>query len=1362
MPLPDPERISILSSYLPRAVLDYVASLPTLPSEPSAESFPAALLLIDITGFTQITSAAIRRGAVGTEQLSRSLNTYLGQIADLITDHGGDIAKIVGDGLIPVWPATDEDLATVTRRAAVCGLEIAQRLGELEIESNLRLSLKVGLCAGEIDATHVGGLDGKWLFLITGSGVAQLSVIEGMLQTGDVIASPEAWDLVSDRFVGQRLDAGHIRLSANRHEPSLRPLRPLSLPVEKEHSVRAYVPDVLLSRLDAGQAGWLAEFRRTTVVFANVHGIGDVTADTLQLLQGITQQAQRVIGRYGGWLKEITTDDKGTTLVACFGVPPFTHDDDPARAVDAAVALQASLRDLRVTAGVGVTTGPTFCGPVGNATRRDFAMLGGHVNLAARLMLASGGDAVLCDAPTHETARGRREFERLPAFVLKGMTSPTDVYRVATAAAASMDHPIVDRTAERAAAGKAMEALVAGEGGLVTVEGEPGIGKSRLADEWLRQASEYGVTTLTGAGSDIDDSTPYHAWRPIFAALLGLEPIKDPPTRKARLLDRLAANDDGLRLSPLLGPILSVDLPDNDSTAQMTGVVRGDNTRDLLTALIGEEASKGPLMLVIEDAHWLDSASWSLLTQVRREVPAVLLLVTMRPTEEAPADPEGILSVTPTRLRLAPLSPQDAVTLAAERTGAAELAAPVAALVRERAEGNPLFIEQLTYAMRDAGRIVVDHGLLRPAAGAETLDSAPIPDTVQRVITARLDHLSPGQAMTLKVASVIGPRFALRTLRDIYPLPDDVGGLLEHLQALTRLDLVAPVTPAPEPTYEFRHKITQEVAYELMPPGQSKDLHRALAEWYERSYAEDLSPFHAFLAYHWRKADVPARAVDHLELAGVQALRTFANDEAIGFLEQAISLDAETSSEPNSSSRKARWHLQAGDAFVQLSRYREGRDHLEVGLRLMRRTAPASGRQQVASLIAELVRQGLRRAGLIQRVRALTNAERDELVAVSRAYERLAEAAFYGGEPLLALYCAIHILNVAEASESPPEIARGLAGTGALLGLVPWPRVAESYVRRALAELGRVEDLTTHEIVGIVVGFYYVGVGAWDAARGQFRTVRKIARRLGDRRRVEDSLSNGMELETVQGSFAAGAQLADELIATASARNDRRFHAEGLVGKGYCALQMGDADTALQSCTDFRQIVADESYLTDELRTKSQGLLALIHLSRGDWAQARAASDEAMRLTQERPTYAGTFIGYVGPAEVYLEAWERDQPFRDEPRRAAEALARMKRFAGIFPVGRPRWATLEGRRSWLAGRRGRALRLWRSALATATKLDMPYEQGLAQYEMGRHLDADDPDRAVHLDNAREIFGRIQAARALADVDRAAERDSVTA
>jgi class 3 adenylate cyclase/tetratricopeptide (TPR) repeat protein len=1351
--LTGPGRMATLASYVPRAVLRHVASLSTTPVEPHADGFPAALLLIDITGFTPITAAAVRRGAAGTEQLSRSLNAYLGQIIDLIAQHGGDISKFVGDALIPIWPALDEDLATVTRRAATCALAIAADFGELEVESDLRLSLKVGLCAGEIAATHVGGLDERWLFLITGACVSELSELERHLRTGDVVAAPEGWALVSDRFVGQPLQQGYMRLVAGKQELTPRPLGPVPLSPTQELAVRAYIPQVLLSRLDAGQADWLAELRRTTVVFANIRGIGNSTPDALHLLHRITQVAQRILGRYDGWLKEITMDDKGTTLVAAFGVPPFTHEDDSARAIEAALTIQSEIRELGLTAGLGVATGPTFYGPIGNATRRDLAMLGEHVNLAARLMQASSDGAVLCDAATYETAQDRQAFERLPAYVLKGMATPIDVYRApAAGVVASRRSLLIDRIAEMAAASATLEALKGGAGGLVILEGEPGIGKSRLANEWVRRAQELGLRALIGSASEIEVSTPYHAWRSVFDRLLGMEAVVDRGARRALVLDRLSSDAESLRLAPLLGPVLSIDLPDNEATGQLTGAVRADNTRDLLIDLIRREAAKGPLMIVIEDAHWLDSASWSLVLQVPREIPPILLVVTRRPMGDIPAEPVPTMQREATTLRLSALSPDDAVALAAERTGAMRLEGSVATVVQDRADGNPLFIEQLIYAMRDAGRIVVDHGLLRVASGIDDVEGAIIPDTVQRVITTRLDHLPPEQAMTLKVASVIGPRFALRTLEDIYPLPTEAAELVDHLETLTRLDLVAPASGAPEPAYEFRHKITQEVAYNLMPSEQSRQLHRALAEWHERTYAADLSPFHAFLAHHWGKAGVPGRAVDHLDLAGAQALRTFANDEAVGFLEQALSLDAATG-DVIDRSRRARWHLQLGEAFVNQSKYREGRDHLEIGLRLLKRPAPATRWQQTVWLLAEVIHQGLRRVGLIRSVRRMTDAELADLVAVNRAYERLAEAAYYGAETLLPLYCVIHILNLSEASGSPPEMARGFAGTGALFGLVPLPRVAESYLRRALTELARVEDLTTHEIVGIVVGFHYIGAGRWDLAREQFRAVRKTARRLGDRRRLEDAVENMMELESMQGSFQTAADLADDLITMASAWNDRRFHAEGLAGKAYCAWQLGDADAALRAVADFKAIVPDEAHLTDELRIKSQGVLALMHLSRGERTQAYSASEEAMRLTgEQRPTYFGTYLGYLAPAEVYLDLWEGREQVRDAPARVSEALKRMRRFASVFPAGRPRYATLEGRRSWLLGRQGRAFRSWRRALAIATELSMDFEQGLAHNEIGRHLEPGDPDRVVHLEAARAIFQRLKAARVLAAVE----------
>jgi tetratricopeptide (TPR) repeat protein len=573
--------------------------------------------------------------------------------------------------------------------------------------------------------------------------------------------------------------------------------------------------------------------------------------------------------------------------------------------------------------------------------------------------------------------------------------------------------------------------------------------------------------------------------------------------------------------------------------------------------------------------------------------------------------------------------------------------------------------------------------------------------------------------------------------------------LVDHLHTLTRLDLVEPAAGAPTPTYEFRHVITQEVAYNLMLTEQSRELHRRLADWHERTYAADLSPFHPTLAHHWRRAGSPARSVDHLERAGEGALRTFANEEAIGFLEQAIALDQEAGLAV-APERRGRWELQLGEAHVNMSRYHEGRQHLEQGLSLLGQPVPSGVLRQSVRVVGELVRQALRRAGVIRGVRRLAPAERSELVAACRAFASLAEASYYDHDTLLPLYCVIRTLNEAEAAGSHAEIASGLAGTGALFGLIPLPGIAERYLTRAIARLDHVDDLTTHEFVEITVGFYYIGAARWDLARERFRSVRRTARRLGDRRRLDDALANETELEYLQGNLRVSLERANELVASAAARADRRYEAEGLAGRAYCAWLLGSPPVALESLERIRTIMSRETELTDELRLQYHGALALVSASRGDEAQALAATEEALRLTADtRPAYYGTFLGYVGPADVHLQLWERGSSLKD-PRRAGDALARLDAFAKVFPIARPRSRLLGGRRAWLLGKHGAAIRAFESALAAAEELDMPYEAALAHMEIGRRLNGEDPARAEHLRQGRQILERIGVAQSNAD------------
>lgn len=1334
-----------LASYVPAAVLRDIEQHRGQESEPRAEQHDGAILIVDITGFTPITASAVQQGR--TELLSRSLNTYLGSLFDIIAKYGGDVSKVVGDGVISVWNAVDGDVSGAARRAAACALAIREQAGEYE-EADLRLSIKIGLCAGRFASLHVGGVGGHWLYLIIGPAVSALTRIEEHLVSGDVVAGPEAWALISERFVGEKLDGGNVRLRSTGQATDAGAPTNVVMDGADDTAVRAYIPPVLLARLDAGQREWLAETRSTTVIFANVRGLLTDSVDSLASLDAIAKAGQRVAAHYDAWLKELTVDDKGLTLGLVLGVPPNTHEDDASRAIAAALELQTEIAKLGLASRIGVTSGPTFCGLVGNDHRRDFAMLGSHVNLAARLMVAASDDTVLCDTPTHDAADARYAFERLPAYVLKGLSTPTDVY-VALSAGSPSDGTtrMIDRTEAQALGIAAFDALRAGQGGLLVVDGEPGIGKSRLTSEWLRQAAKLGISTFVGHTSEIEMSTPYHAWRPIFERLFGLESEGGRTSRAAVLRARVEAAGADPDLTPLLSSALLLDLPDDELTAQMSGEVRADNTRDLLIALITSAVAERPAALVIEDAHWLDWASGQLARDLQRAVPSILLIMTTRPVAAGEENLHDLLDGATSTVHLLPLSRDDAVELAAQRSGASVVADAVAALVDERAEGNPLFIEQLTYSMRDSGQIVVEKGVLRGRSDQE-LRRSQIPDSVQRVITSRLDQLPPEQALTIKVASVIGTRFAIRTLTEIHPLSPDPQVLATQLEHLSRVGLVEPVAPSPEPTFQFGHKITQEVAYNLMPVAQLRQLHGRLAEWYEQTYADDLSPFHALLAYHWRRADVPERAIDHLEIAGYEALRTFANEEAVSFFDGALSLMTEANLEI-APSRLGRWHISLGEAYVNMSRYRSGREQLEQGLRLLRRGPSATQSLLVMSLLGQLARQLMHRIGL-HRPRSLSDEERDELVAVCRAYERLAEASYYEGSSLLPLYSSIRILNEAETSQSAPEIARGLSGTGALFGVVPLPRVAESYLRRALIALGDVDDATTQEIVRVVVGFYYAGAADWEMSREQFLVARRTASRISDRRRLLDAVENLLEIDCLRGSFGGAIELADELIAAARSRRDRRFEADALVARTYAALQLGRFEAAARSLDAVREIMIEDSDLPIELRIKTEGVAGFAALAMNDDPAAVAAADAALRLTKgRRATYFAAFYGYMGPAEVCLSEWEAEVAAHGvtaaTQKRADDALKALKAFAGVFPIGRPRLHILVGRRHWLLGHKNDAVRSWRRAADLAQQLSMPFEVALAELEIGRHAATGTDEREAHLQHALELFNSLGAA-----------------
>ncbi len=888
--------LDTFASYVPTLTLNHIAADPAPLIAPKHEQFPAAILFADISGFTALAESLGKQGPAGAEELGGILNDYFGQLTALIAEHGGDVVKFAGDALLAIWPVgkTDADARTAVLRAAQCGMVAQKELSNYQASASTRLSMRMAIGVGNTSTMYVGGSFGRWEFLIAGEPVLQVSLAEKQTQPGQVVLSPEAWALVQDVCTGNLLqpENGPVQLESVNGALIPRQLAVPSLGPQTEAALRGYIPGAILARLRAGQgasgggeevvsADWLAELRRVSVLFINLPDFSQELP--LEQAQTVMRRMQKALNHYEGTVNKLSVDDKGVTLVAALGLPPLAHEDDATRATLVALEIQDALRKLDVRSAIGIATGQAFCGAIGSSVRREYTMIGDVVNLAARLMQAAP-DTILCGPATYQASQGNIVYDELPAITVKGKTEPIVVYRPTgeEKTAIRPQTEIVGRRAEREALAEGIQSLLRGGSNVnvFVIEGEAGIGKSRLVEDIRRQADALGVITYSGSGEPIERSTPYYSWRNIFSQLFELDLSQD--LEKTRRHIRVAMGPGLVRLAPLLNSVLPIKVIDNETTILLGGQARAEQTRSLLVQLLQASINRSPKVLIIEDAHWLDSASWALLLAVSQQVKPLLLVIATRPLEEpTPAEYKQMLQAGNVRhLRLDSLSADDALALVCQRLRVSGLPEPVATLIRERAEGNPFFSEELAYALRDAGLIEVADGECTIAPETGDLNALQFPDTVQGVITSRIDRLAPSQQMALKVASVIGRIFNFRTLMAIHPIEADKAELAEHVSALERLDLTPLESPEPDLAYIFKHIITQEVAYNLMLFAQRRELHRAVAESYEAEHASQLTSYYPLLAHHWSRAEVWTKSYEYRMLAGDAAVALYAYAEA--------------------------------------------------------------------------------------------------------------------------------------------------------------------------------------------------------------------------------------------------------------------------------------------------------------------------------------------------------------------------------------------------------------------------------------------------------------------------------------------------
>ncbi len=667
----------------------------------------------------------------------------------------------------------------------------------------------------------------------------------------------------------------------------------------------SYTPRHLAERILADRDSLRGEKKQVTVLFCDMVDstvlARELGAEAMHdLLSEFFALALAEVHRFEGTVNQFLGDG----FMAIFGAP-LASEDHAARAGLAAIAIGDALDRMRTAAAgsswsrvqvrMGINSGQVVVGAIGDDLRMDYTASGDTTHLAARLQgLAQPGE-ILCGASTVELAHGALTVAPLVAVMVKGLDLPLARYQLLrasahTSRAAQRRAPFVGRAAELEQLLGAVARAQAGQGGVIEVEGEPGAGKSRLMLEF-RTALPHAVRCVDGQCITYGKQRPNLPIIELARGLLGMTATgSDDGRTPAQPADNRMAATAIDYLAALIG-VAQAQAAVHDMDP---ATVRGRTVDALVRRVLGS-AQVAPLVLIIEDLHWVDASTQEFLAAVANVISAVpcLMIVTFRPGSAPPWSAASRRA----RLQLAPLTSDDSLALLRALPQAAALSELQQQQVLARAEGNPFFLEELV------------------RAAAEGDDD--VPGDVFDVLGARVDRLDSEDRRRLRIAAVIGRQFSLDLLEEVAATPDGERTRLDHLTAL------GFVTPLPAArSCQFVHALTQEVVYQTMLSAERRELHGAVAARLQY-LALDPEQSCEEIAHHLLASRTPQTALPYLETATAKAIRKHTLDAAYHFFADALRLFEAEPTAPAATARAVVYLLQCFPVFHFLHRHIE-------------------------------------------------------------------------------------------------------------------------------------------------------------------------------------------------------------------------------------------------------------------------------------------------------------------------------------------------------------------------------------------------------------------------------------------------------
>jgi predicted ATPase/class 3 adenylate cyclase len=641
------------------------------------------------------------------------------------------------------------------------------------------------------------------------------------------------------------------------------------------------------------------ERRQATIVFADLSGYTSMNErldpeEVEAIMSRIKNEAVRIVEGHGGIVNQFVGDE----VLALFGIPT-AHEDDPIRAVRAAMEIHELVRKIspevearistKLRMHTGINTGLVVT-HMRDIRDGSYGITGDTVNIGARLATSAEPDDVIVGPETYRLISPFFETNALDPVTVRGKTKPLIPYRVIGESAVQTRFEaariqgftaFTGREHELTALYSCLEKTLAGKGQFVTVAGEAGMGKSRLIYEFRHSLNRSAITAVQGRCQSYGRSIPYFPHINALRRGLNLRDGNTPIELHEKVVFNILAIDPSLeKYLPVYLHLLSIPskvypLPQHLQGQELTTAIL-----DALAAIFILNSNNQPMVLVFEDWHWVDDVSDAALKHIIGLIAPHPLMVVVVYRPEYSANWGNWSHHTPIILNA--INDQNCENIIKSIWNVEHLPNGMVPVIHERTGGNPFFVEEISSALIEEGTVQLKD---QKAILTKSIENLSFPTTIQAVIRARLDRLDGSTRESLRLASVIGREFTRRILEQI---SDSTEMLSASLETLKDLELIQQTRVVPEAEYLFKHVITQEVTYETLLKLKRKELHGLVGQAIEKLYMDRLEEFYEMLAFHYWRAKNWSRAYRYNRGAGLKALSLSAYIETQSYLEAAL------------------------------------------------------------------------------------------------------------------------------------------------------------------------------------------------------------------------------------------------------------------------------------------------------------------------------------------------------------------------------------------------------------------------------------------------------------------------------------------